>query len=49
MKINQTLFTITSDALVGLEVVLKELQSDMVFVHGDTTTTFVGAIIAFYQ
>ena len=49
MKINQTLSSITPGPLLGLEDVLKELQSDIVFVHGDTTTTFVGAITPFYQ
>ena len=49
MKSSQTLFDITSRALVGLRDVLAEARPDLVLVHGDTTTTFVGALAAFYQ
>ena len=49
MKSSQTLFDITSRALVGLREVLEEARPDLVLVHGDTTTTFVGALAAFYQ
>jgi len=49
MKSSQTLFDITSRALVGLREVLAEARPDLVLVHGDTTTTFVGALAAFYQ
>lgn len=49
MKPNQTLTQITTRALEGLEAVIKEAQPDIILVHGDTTTTFVGALAAFYQ
>ena len=49
MKSSQTLFDITSRALVGLREVLEEARPDLVLVHGDTTTTFVGALAAFYE
>lgn len=49
MKANQTLTQITTRALEGLESVMKEVKPDLVLVHGDTSTTFVGALAAFYQ
>ena len=49
MKPGQTLADITTRALVGLENVIKEVQPDIVLVHGDTTTTFAGALAAFYN
>ena len=49
MKQNQTLSEVTSRVLMGLEDVIKEAQPDMVLVHGDTTTTFTGALAAFYN
>jgi UDP-N-acetylglucosamine 2-epimerase (non-hydrolysing) len=49
MKAGQTLFDITTRALLGLKDVLQQEKPDMVLVHGDTTTTFVGALAAFYQ
>ncbi len=49
MKPGQTLSQITAKAITGLETVIKEVQPDIVLVHGDTTTTFTGAIAAFYQ
>jgi len=45
MKQNQTLSEITCNALLGLESVIKNVKPDIVLVHGDTTTTFVGSII----
>ncbi len=45
----QTLFQSTSRILSGLEPVLGDLRPDMVFVQGDTTTTFCGALGAFYK
>ena len=45
----QTLFDITSRALLGLKAAMAEAKPDIVLVHGDTTTTFVGALAAFYH
>lgn len=45
----QTLFQSTSRILAGLEPVLRSARPDMVLVQGDTTTTFCGALAAFYQ
>ncbi len=48
MKQGQTLFHVTADGLRSLEKVLKEFQPKLVFVQGDTTTSFVGALAAYY-
>ena len=49
MSAGQTLFDITSKAMTGLDRVLSEDQPDLVLVHGDTTTTFAGALAAYYH
>ena len=49
MKQGQTLSEVTSRALLGLEEIFKEEKPDIVLVHGDTTTTFAGALAAFYN
>lgn len=49
MRPKQTLTTITSDILLSIEGVLKEAVPDVVLVHGDTSTSFVVALAAFYQ
>lgn len=49
MKQGQTLSDITSRVLYGLENVIKEVRPNIVLVHGDTTTTFAGALAAFYN
>ena len=49
MKQGQDLYDVTSRVLLGLRDVLKQEQPDIVFVHGDTTTSTAAAIAAFYQ
>ena len=49
MQKQQTLSSITTRALLGMEQVLDEAQPDLVLVHGDTSTTFAGALAAFYH
>jgi len=49
MKDRQTLIDVTTNALKGLDEVMKEAKPDIVLVHGDTTTTFVGSLAAFYN
>ena len=49
MKDGQTLGDITTRALTGIEGIIKEVKPDIVLVHGDTTTTFAGALAAFYN
>lgn len=49
MKKNQSLSAITSSVLKGLDEVLEKEKPDLILVHGDTTTTFVSALSAFYK
>lgn len=49
MKSKQTLIDITTNALHGLNTVLEKEMPDIVLVHGDTSTTFVGSLAAFYR
>lgn len=49
MKERQSLLGITTRVLEGLDGVMKEAKPDIVLVHGDTTTSFVGALAAFYN
>ena len=49
MKQGQTLSEITSRVLFGLEEVIKKEKPNIILVHGDTTTTFAGALSAFYN
>ncbi len=49
MKDRQTLLSITTRGLEGLDEVMKTAKPDIVLVHGDTSTTFVGSLAAFYN
>ena len=49
MKDRQTLVDVATNALIGLDKVMKESKPDIVLVHGDTATTFVGSLAAFYN
>jgi len=49
MTPRQTLSTITSKCLTGMDDVIERLKPDMILVHGDTSTTFAGALSAFYH
>ena len=49
MKDGQDLYDVTARVLVGMRDVMKEVQPDVVFVHGDTTTSMAAALAAFYQ
>ena len=49
MKPGQDLYDVTSNVLLGLRNVLSTFKPDIVFVHGDTSTTFSTALAAFYQ
>jgi len=48
MQASQTLFEVTTKGLNGLQWVLENERPDLVLVQGDTTTTFIGALAAFY-
>lgn len=49
MQPRQSLSTITSKCLLGMDDVLEQAKPDLVLVHGDTSTTFAGALAAFYH
>jgi UDP-N-acetylglucosamine 2-epimerase (non-hydrolysing) len=49
MKPNQSLFDITAIGLKSLEKVLDEFSADLIFVQGDTTSAFIGALAGFYR
>ncbi len=49
MAPNQDLYDVTSKVLMGMRPVLQEYQPDVVFVHGDTTTSMAAGLAAFYQ
>lgn len=49
MKPNQNLYSLTSDIITEMKVVLEDFQPDYVYVHGDTTTTMAASIASFYS
>ncbi|GIT98450.1 non-hydrolyzing UDP-N-acetylglucosamine 2-epimerase [Sulfurovum sp. TSL1] len=49
MKPGQDLYDVTSNVLLGMKPVLADFKPDVVFVHGDTSTTFAASLAAFYQ
>ncbi len=49
MKDRQTLIDVTTRGLEGLDKIMKEAKPDIVLVHGDTTTTFIASLAAFYN
>jgi len=49
MTENQTLFRLTSEIIKNLSLVLEKEKPDLIFVQGDTTTTFLGALAGFYK
>ncbi len=49
MQKQQTLTSITTRAILGMEQVMEEAKPDLILVHGDTSTTFAGALAAFYH
>jgi UDP-N-acetylglucosamine 2-epimerase (non-hydrolysing) len=49
MQPNQSLFDITAIGLKSLEKVLDEFSADLIFVQGDTTSAFIGALAGFYR
>ncbi|MBU8881052.1 UDP-N-acetylglucosamine 2-epimerase (non-hydrolyzing) [Bacillus sp. FJAT-29790] len=49
MKDRQTLVDVTTRGLEGLDKIMKESKPDIVLVHGDTSTTFVGSLAGFYN
>lgn len=48
MRMEQDLFDVTSAVIQGMRDVLRQVQPDLVLVHGDTTTTFAATLAAFY-
>ena len=49
MKQGQDLYDITAKVILGLKDILNEVQPDLVFVHGDTSTSTIAALAAFYK
>lgn len=49
MQQGQDLYDVTARVLMGMRDVLKQVQPDVVLVHGDTTTSTASALAAFYQ
>ncbi|MDQ0269263.1 non-hydrolyzing UDP-N-acetylglucosamine 2-epimerase [Cytobacillus purgationiresistens] len=49
MQERQTLIDVTTKGLIGLDQIMKDTKPDIVLVHGDTTTSFVASLAAFYN
>ncbi|HBH47583.1 MAG TPA: UDP-N-acetylglucosamine 2-epimerase (non-hydrolyzing), partial [Bacteroidales bacterium] len=49
MKSGQDLYDVTSKVILGMRDVLAQYEADIVFVHGDTTTSTMSALAAFYR
>lgn len=49
MQRQQTLSSITTRTILGMDTVIDEAKPDLILVHGDTSTTFAGALAAFYH
>jgi UDP-N-acetylglucosamine 2-epimerase (non-hydrolysing) len=49
MQSNQTLEELTSRLLIKISKILEEYKPNLVFVHGDTTTSFVASLASFYK
>ena len=49
MKQSQDLYDVTSGVLLGMRGIFERYKPDIVFVHGDTTTTSAVSLAAFYQ
>ncbi len=49
MKHGQDLFDVTAEVLLGMRTVIRQVNPDVVLVHGDTTTSFATALAAFYE
>lgn len=49
MKDRQTLIDVATRGLAGLDNIMKEAQPDIVLVHGDTSTSFIASLAAFYN
>jgi len=49
MKQNQDLYDVTANVLLGIKEILNDFKPELVFVHGDTATTFATALACFYQ
>ncbi len=49
MKPGQSLYEVTSNILLGLDKVFRDIKPDTVLVHGDTTTTLATSLASFYQ
>ena len=49
MKQGQDLYDITSRVLLGMRDVFKVCRPDILFVHGDTTTSTAAALAGYYQ